>query len=162
MAGKICFDVTGWMSQRRLNMHYISLIQNPIFRSLKGALPQLPRDSRRLKWREMGSLIIEYYRQIHLRDKTPTLLFWCDQWERTSVDNRLKTEPFLLRRWVGTNGSLKERCTTDGISTVSVWGEKRQLQNLWIILKQTITWPRDFLMLFTAYFILPKSNSSVK
>ena len=106
MAGKICFDVTGWMSQRRLNMHYISLIQNPIFRSLKGALPQLPRDSRRLKWREMGSLIIEYYRQIHLRDKTPTLLFWCDQWERTSVDNRLKTEPFLLRRWVGTNGAM--------------------------------------------------------
>ena len=33
--------------------------------------------------------------------------------------------------------------------------------NLWIFLKPS-TWARDFLMFFIAYFIFPKSNSSVK
>ena len=48
-----------------------------------------------------------------------TLLLCGDQWERTSVDDRLKTEPSLLRRWVGTNGSLKERCINEYMSTLS-------------------------------------------
>ena len=95
---------------------YFSLIFSWLANTDKKALQQLPRDSRRLKCRQMVSLSIKYHRQIHLSDGTPTLLLCCDQWERTSVDNRLKTEPFLLRQWVGTNGSLKERCTTD-IST---------------------------------------------
>ena len=38
--------------------------------------------------------------------------------------------------------------------------EKLQLKDLWIFLKQTITWARDFLMFFIAYFILSESNSS--
>ena len=49
-------------------MHYITIIQNPIFRSLEGALQQLRRDGRRLKCREMVSLNTKYYRQIHLGD----------------------------------------------------------------------------------------------
>ena len=40
--------------------------------------------------------------------------------------------------------------------------EKLQLKDLWIFLKQIITWARDFLMFFIAYFILLESNSSVK
>ena len=40
--------------------------------------------------------------------------------------------------------------------------EKLQLKDLWIFLKQTITWPRDILMFLIAYFILSESNSSVK
>ena len=40
--------------------------------------------------------------------------------------------------------------------------EKLQLKDLWIFLKQTITWARDFLMFFIAYFILSESNSSAK
>ena len=41
--------------------------------------------------------------------------------------------------------------------------EKLQLRDLWIFLKHTITWLRDFRMFFIiAYFILTESNSSVK
>ena len=35
-------------------------------------------------------------------------------------------------------------------------------KNLWIFLKKNITWPRDFLLIFIAYFILPERNSLVK
>ena len=40
--------------------------------------------------------------------------------------------------------------------------EKLQLKYLWIFLKQTITWTRDFLVFFVAYFILSERNSAVK
>ena len=47
------------------------------------------------------------------------MLFSFDQRERTCVENLLKIKPFLLRRWVGTNKSLKERYTTEFMFTVS-------------------------------------------
>ena len=100
----------------------------------------------------------------------------CDQWERTSVDNRLKTEPFLMRRRVWTNGSLKERCITDYVYVhifcrssrdlafpdkvlQGVRGGKKQLKYPRIFLDKL--W-RKFLLFFIAYFSLPKSESSVK
>ena len=39
--------------------------------------------------------------------------------ERNNVNNRRKTETFLLRGCKGTNGWLKERCTSEYMPTVS-------------------------------------------
>ena len=90
---------------------------------------------------------------------------------------RWKAEPFLLWRWVGTNGSPKERWTTDYMSTVSAEVpvillfltrsskkfEKRSYSSkTWIFIKQSITWSRDFLIFFISYFILSENNNSVK
>ena len=78
-----------------------------------------------------------------------------------------------------TNWSLKERCKTDDMSTVSSrvppWscfscqdpsGSSRRKvttqRPLDFFLKQTVTWTRDFLMFSIAYFIFSESNSSVK
>ena len=44
---------------------------------------------------------------VHERAESPTLLFCCDECERISFNNRLKTEPFLLWRWVIEIGSLR-------------------------------------------------------
>ena len=56
---------------------------------------------------------------VYKSDKTPTQLLCCDQLEPISVDNRLKTEPFSCVTMSDTNWSLKERCTSDDMSTVS-------------------------------------------
>ena len=42
------------------------------------------------------------------------------------------------------------------------WRRKVATQKSLDISRQIITWPRDFLFFFIAYFILPKRNSSVK
>ena len=42
------------------------------------------------------------------------------------------------------------------------WRRKVATQKSLDISRQIITWPRDFLLFFIAYFILPKRNSSVK
>ena len=106
-----------------------------------------------------------------------TSIFFCGLVIQQSAGNLLKAEPFLLWRWVGTNGSPKERWTTDYMSTVSAEVpvillflarsskkfEKRSCSSkTWIFLKQSITWPRDFLIFFISYFILSENNNSVK
>ena len=89
-----------------------------------------------------------------------------------------KLNPFSCDdEWYNLNWSLKERCTTDDISIVSIgipvillfltrffeeFEKKSYYSETWIFLKQTITWTRDFLMFLIAYFILSESNSSVK
>ena len=121
---------------------------------------------------EMACLIIKY---CGLSAESLTLLLFCDECERIGVNSRLKTEPFLLWRWVIKIGRLRSDaqpmiCTQflpefpwslivfpDKILR-RIREKKLQLRDLRIFLKQTITWTRDFLMLF----ILSVSNSSVK
>ena len=103
---------------------------------------------------EMVCLGIEYYRNA---------LKWLNTYTAS-------LPPSLLRECVGTNGSLKERCTSEcmpkvpaGLSVICPSPprssrRKWRHKNLGIVLKQTITRPRDFLVFFIAYFILPKSN----
>ena len=72
-----------------------------------------------------------------------------------------------MRRWVGTNGSLEGRCTYVNIllfltRSSKELEEKSGYQIFLDISRQIITWPKDFLLFFIAYFILPKRNSSVK
>ena len=83
---------------------------------------QLPRSSRRSKlcaW--AWNVIVIYWVVKHLH-----CLFVMIN-ERTSVDNRLKTEPFLMRRWIGTNRSLEERCTTEYIYVQNFYRSSRDL-----------------------------------
>ena len=47
----------------------------------------------------MACLSIKYHCSIIIKDESPTLLLCCDECERISVDNRLKSEPFLLWQW---------------------------------------------------------------
>ena len=95
----VCVKSTPWLSKKKKNAATAISRQQEI---------------------EIMRLSITYYRDT-FSDLTPTWLLCRDQWERTSVDNRLKTQPFLMRRWVGTNGLLKERCTTEYMSTFSAW-----------------------------------------
>ena len=88
----------------------------------------------------MACLIIKYCGIA----ESPTLLLCCEECERVSVNNRLKTEPFFLWRWVIQIGPLRsdaQRMIFPQFLPEFPWSQERILQG---VREEKLQRPLDF------------------